>query len=270
MKMRPVIRQIYDGNAGLSEETEEHFFTRIRLPNGVHKTTEAHRLDDLNQLVTGLLPEERPLKLMDVGISSGITTRDWSEHLTAAGVTHEIVAGDSHTDGEWLSFGWADLLFDRDHEDLLYADLFGFGVNISRDSMHSALVASVLKLLPRLSGLLHPEVRHVALVSPRLRDGQTITVVEDDIFNRRPEMTGRFHALRAANLLNRGYFDDHCLREAVANLQDRLRRDGLLIVCRTRPDGTNHGTVFQFTEGRWAAVARIGDGSEIEELVLSS
>jgi hypothetical protein len=268
--MRPVIRQVYDGNAGLSEETEEHFFTRIRLPNGVHKTTEAHRLDDLNELVTGLLPEERPLELLDVGISSGITTREWSEHLTDAGVAHEIVAGDSHTDGEWLSFRWADLLFDRDREDLLYADVFGFGVNISRDSMHSAVLVSALKLLTRLSVFLRPEVRHVELVTPRLRDCQRITVVEDDIFNRRPEMTGRFHALRAANLLNRGYFDDHRLREAVAKLQDRLRRDGLLIVCRTRPDGTNHGTVFQLTEGRWAPVARIGDGSEIEDLVLRS
>jgi hypothetical protein len=267
--MRPVIREVYDENAHPSEETEELFFTRIRLPNGVYKTTEAHRLDDLNQLVTRLLPAERPLALMDVGISSGITTLDWSEQLTGAGVAHQIVAGDSHTGGEWLSLGWTDLLFDRDRRDLLYADLFGFGLNVSSDSIHSALVARALKLLARLSRFLRPELRYVELVSPRLRDCRAITVVEDDIFNRRPEMTGRFHALRAANILNRGYFDDPHLREAVANLQDRLRQGGLFIVCRTRPDGTNHGTVFQLARGRSAAVARIGDGSEIEDLILS-
>jgi hypothetical protein len=47
-----------------------------------------------------------------------------------------------------------------------------------------------------------------------------------------------------------------------------LRPDGLLIVCRTVSDGTNHGTVFRSGNGSFEVVARIGSGSEIEDLVV--
>src|SRR5206468_5759325 len=65
---------------------------------------------------------------------------------------------------------------------------------------------------------------YVELVSPKLRACTAIEVVEDDIFSRREEMSGRFHALRAANILNRGYFVDAFIRAAVANLGERLDR----------------------------------------------
>jgi SAM-dependent methyltransferase len=263
------IREVYDSFSAPSTDAEERFFTRIQLPSGVFKTTASHRLDDLDRLVFGLLPAERPLAIMDVAVSSGITTRDWSQQLAAAGVAHEMFAGDSHTEGQWLSFGWAEVLLDRNGRQVLYADMFGRGLDVSRVSRRSTLFVYAVKLLVRLSRLLRPSVRRVPLVSPRLRECAAITVVEDDIFASRIEMAGRFHVLRAANILNLGYFDDDHLRSAVANLRDRLRPDGLLIVCRTHPDGANHGTIFRLTDRASTAVARIGDGSEIEDLVIA-
>lgn len=265
---RSLIRDVYDTVGPPSEHVEERFFTRLRMPNGVLKTTEPHRLDDLNRLVDELLPNDRPLDLMDVAVSSGITTRDWSEQLTAAGVAHRMLAGDSHINGEWLQwlpFGWGNVLLDQERKHVLYADIVGRNVDISGDSTRSRLAVRVLKVFARL---FRADGRHVELVSPRLRDCSAIEVIEDDIFTRRPEMAGRFHALRAANILNRGYFDDGSIRTAVANLRERLHADGLLIVCRTHEDGTNHGTVFQLTDRQLARAARIGNGSEIEDLVL--
>jgi hypothetical protein len=44
-----------------------------------------------------------------------------------------------------------------------------------------------------------------------------------------------------------------------------------LIVNRTYPDGNNHGTIFQLSEAnKFEVVARMGDGSEIEDIVLSA
>jgi hypothetical protein len=268
--MRSVIRAVYDPAADAGDDAELRFFTRVRLPSGVYKTTEPHRLDDVNSAVAPLLPARRPLELMDVGASSAITTLEWSAQLTATGVAHHLVAGDSHIGGEWLSFAGGEILLDKDRRHVLFADIFGRAVNVSGDSIQSALAVRAIKAIVRVSPVLRLRIRRVELVTPRLRDHPEVRVIEDDIFAHRRELAGSFDALRAANVLNRQYFDDGQIRAAVSNLQDRLRPDGLLIVCRTHADGTNNGTFFRRAGSAWVVAARIGAGSEVEELVLGA
>jgi hypothetical protein len=53
------------------------------------------------------------------------------------------------------------------------------------------------------------------------------------------------------------------------NLRDRLLPGGLLIVGRTNEVGVNNASVFTLEEdGRFRAIARLHDGSEITDLVL--
>jgi hypothetical protein len=59
------------------EEREDLFFHSIELRNGTRKTTRHRRLDDLNALVRKLLPTQRPLEIMDVAVSSGVSTAEW-------------------------------------------------------------------------------------------------------------------------------------------------------------------------------------------------
>ena len=55
-------------------EEEDLFFHSIELRNGTRKTTRHRRLDDLNARVQKLLPTHRPLEIMDVAVSSGVST----------------------------------------------------------------------------------------------------------------------------------------------------------------------------------------------------
>ena len=83
----------------------------------------------------------------------------------------------------------------------------------------------------------------------------------------------RFDVIRAANILNRCYFNRDQLRCAVANLKERLSGPGSrLIVNRTlTEDGSNHATMFRLTEARhFDAEVRLGQGSEIEDVVLDT
>jgi hypothetical protein len=266
--MRSVIRDVFGAGAVSDPAAEFRLFTRIRLPSGVLKTTEPRRLDDVNDLALRVLPSERPLELMDVAMSTAITTLEWSEQLTAAGIEHHLVAGDSHIDAVWLALPFADLLLDRDRKELLLADVLGRPVDVAGASTRSALALPVLKAAARLSNAVHLPVRRIELVSPRVHESAAIEVVEDDIFVSRPEMIGRFHAVRAANILNLGYFDEGRLRAAAASLRQRLRPGGLLIVCRTHDGGRNNGTFFRAAGDGWEVVDRIGDGSEIEHLLV--
>lgn len=244
--------------------------TRVRLPSGVLKTTEPRRLDDVNERALRLLPDERPLDLMDVAVSTGITTVEWSEQLGAAGVGHHIVAGDSHLEATWVSLPLVgEALVDRDGKVLL-AEVLGRAVDPGGATTRSALVLPVLRAAARHAALLRLPVRPVELVGRQIRERPEIELVEDDIFVARPELRGRFHAVRAANILNVGYFDERQLRAAVAVLRERLRPGGLLIVCRTHDDGSNHGTFFRVDGDGWTVVDRLGGGSEIERLIARS
>ena len=102
--------------------------------------------------------------------------------------------------------------------------------------------------------------------------------IEDDILAGAPTET--VDVLRAANILNKGYFDEDILEQMVRNLRRRLRPGGLMIVCNTdynegfdygRMDygGMNNASLFRLdADGRFVVQARLNAGSEIEGLVL--
>src|SRR5438045_1606976 len=190
--MRSIIRDVFADDAAPSEQAEFQLFTRIRLPSGVHKTTEVRRLDDLNERTLRVLPGERPLELMDVAVSTAVTTLEWSEQLTAAGVDHRLLAGDSHIDATWLSLPFCDLLLDRDRNELLLAVVSGRTVDVLGSSWRSALALPVLKSIARLSKAVRVPMRPVELVSPRVRECPAVAVVEDDLFVTPPELRSRF------------------------------------------------------------------------------
>src|ERR1700680_1755123 len=86
----PTAREILFGRpteTAVQEERERIFFGSIRLKNSTYKYTFSHRFDDLNRLVNGLLPQ-RPLRIMDVAVSSGISTLEWMDSLDQLGIEH--------------------------------------------------------------------------------------------------------------------------------------------------------------------------------------
>jgi hypothetical protein len=262
---------VYAG-AGAGDRDEAHrFFSRVRLPSGVFKATEPHRLDDVNDLARPLLPSERPLEVMDVAASTGITSLEWSEQLSAAGIEHRLLCGDSHVEGAWLPLpGLGDVLLDRDRRELLYLELFGRPVNTSGRSGKSRFAVPPIKAVVWLALHMRYPVRQVDLVDPAVRASPAVSVIQDDVFERRPDLQARFHVLRAANILNRAYFPEDQLRAGIASLRERLRPGGLLIVCRTHDGGTNHGSIVQAADGGWTVAGRIGEGSEIEDLLAAT
>ena len=272
------------------EELERLFFVSVRLPNGTFKTTNERRLDDLNALVNAHLPEVRPLRIMDVAVSSGISTAEWLESLAQMQIPCDMVAGDLTARGFIVSAGFGLRVLTDTAATPLQFDVRGRVVRVDagwRQRVLYALPLLWLRLASRIFGLLRGsvgvtpghaerqrvaglEVRPVRLLSKRLNAFTNLQVVDDDI-----SMDGHhpseFHVLRAANILNLIYFDRQTLLGMVLNLRRRLQVGGLLVICRTLDNGVNHGTVFRMGEsGAFDIVARLNDGSEIEELVLTS
>jgi hypothetical protein len=77
--------------------------------------------------------------------------------------------------------------------------------------------------------------------------------------------------LRTMNILNLVYFKEDELRSAANAAFDSVRAGGLWIVGRTwEEDLSNHATFFLRREDAWQVLGRMGNGSEIEQLVLDA
>ncbi|HWA54261.1 MAG TPA: hypothetical protein VG816_08835 [Solirubrobacterales bacterium] len=265
-----------------SPEIERRFFGKVRLPNGTWKTTYPNRLDDLNARLLEFLPRDRGLELMDVAVSSGISTLEWSDQLQANNIRHALVAGDLAPRGRLTSWGHRlAILFDDEGREPLLLELGSLSVPI--DPGGRLVGRSMPVLVPLLRGLaararpLGPGAaaphrglvtRPVSLVSPALEQRAEIELVGDDV-TVPGRFVNRFDAIRAANLVQPAYFDRRGLLAILANLRDRLRERGLLAICRTTAEGVNRATIFRRQGDHFASEASLNGGSEVAELVLS-
>jgi len=271
-----------ESNARELEEREDLFFHSIELRNGTRKTTRHRRLDDLNALVQGLLPPQRPLEIMDVAVSSGVSTAEWLIQLEQAGVECHMLAGDAVVNACLISLGPnLRALSDRTGH-LMQLDIKGEAVRLPpprrRDRLRYLPHIALMKAATLLFDLYRHDLpsqhrlgvtcRPLTLMSPSLNKLPQLQSVEDDILLNR-DFARRFHVLRAANILNLAYFKPTTLQRMLRNLRARLLPGGLLIVCRSNEADVNNASVFTLqTDGRFTTTARLNEGSEIADLVL--
>ena len=163
----PLALAVY-GTGEASPEVEKIFFAKLRLPNGTWKTTYPHRLDDLNDLLLPHLPRDRALAVMDVAVSSGVSTLEWAEQLSANGIEHRLVAADLITDG-WLK-SWGEcvaVLFDDSGRDPLLLEVGQAMLPIRSERRFAKLLRPLLS--PLLRGAPGGRRRPVSLINAELR-----------------------------------------------------------------------------------------------------
>jgi hypothetical protein len=265
-------------------DAETFFFTALQLSNGTFKTTSPHRLDDLNELVTSLLPRGRRLDVMDVAVSSGVATAEWSAHLSEKGIPHCVTAGDLAVEGRLMTLGRRGAILWQDDGHPMVVQWGHRCAYLMTGHLVTRTMAPVLgrvyPLIPKrwtASPSTPPRawrirVRSVGLVSARLASVPGITVVKDDI-SRPGRYVGSFDACRAANILNQVYFPDRVIRDMAGNLIERLRDGGLLVACRTVNENSaqlNRATVLRRVRGSVEVVGRLNGGSDVEHLLLGA
>ena len=233
---------------------------QVMLPNGTFKTTEQHRLDDLNDFSLPFLQalSARPIHIMDVAASSGSTTAQWRDQLRHAEISCKITATDKMPYAYQLKIApGVTALVDSDRNPLHFTVL-GRGVS------------------PRIKGLKAPVkiMLRVMLKTSRKRLANKvalaneIAIEEDDLLApSRADWIGAFDVIRAANIVNRAYFDDASLISILARLRERLRDGGLLIIARTgEEDGRNRASIVRGSQ----IIARLNGGSDVEDLIARS
>lgn len=276
----PVREYLEAQDRGL-HRVEDEFYRGILLPNGVYKTTHAHRMDDLLPQVLSRVTSNLGdhARILDVACSSGVstaelhralrkvspacTTRGTDLMLFANYVCREdgvgmLLDGDGHLLqvelGRWAS-PWKWRPRDRALRPLrslrarqvVRADLETF-----RDAVHR----------PRPGY----RVQRISFLSSLALGVDGLQFEEEDIMA--PRVHGPFDLIRAANILNDDYFDRAVLREMATALAARLVPGGWMLVVRSRmAHPANRATLFQRQAGRLHVVERMNGGVEIGGLL---
>jgi hypothetical protein len=259
------VQAVYGEGARPTAEMEAAFFAGLRLPNGTFKTTSDRRLDDLNEHIARHL---RPghVRAKDVAVSSGITTVEWYENLTARGFTCEMTATDIQVRARLIQCSGGLTVLTDPSEYVMEVDVCGFAFRPDQAGRRERVLYGIplrIATRPRLRAALTKTTRDVDLVSPRLSRNPNIRVGEEDLDR---AIAGEWDVVRAANILNLGYFSEDVLERMVTNLARAVRPSGLLAICRTLRGSGNHGSIFQRTDTGLDPLDDVGNGSEIARL----
>jgi hypothetical protein len=302
-KEAPTVHEVFLAPGTSVEEQyalERQFFTRLALTNGTFKTTYPNRLDDINEAFFPHLVRlaDRPIRIMDVGASSGISTIEWYAYLSRSRIDYEITGSDLMIYSSLLTLRFTSkvaALLDR-NGNIVHFDLFGMGWSpqSSRKTLHHHTPRTSLKQLANrgLTALFraatmidgYPPLvkagwtapRHgfvlkyqpIALLSRSFANNDRLRMIEDDLLaENNSKLCHAFDVIRAANILNLVYFPVHLIGRMLATLKQRLKDGGLLIVVRTDLNGENNASIFRLSNNQFCVIDRFGNGSEIEPIV---
>ncbi|NII11158.1 class I SAM-dependent methyltransferase [Oleiagrimonas sp. C23AA] len=268
----------------LTPRMEEDFFTSLMMRNGTYKTTFHDRFAEVNPYLVRYLREHASAspQVLDIGVSSGISTLELHENLRAGGLNVQMLGTDVLIDAFLVTvFPGCHALVDPSGFPLRFdvpggsmkpwvtrRDYYS-GVFIARKLINKLFTYRARRMLEQSDAAI---VRAVKLVTPRALVGAEITFCCDDVSQYNPAYAARFDFVRAANVLNRGYFNAAVLSSMVRNIGRYLRpTHGSLFVTRTHDDRTNHGTLFRMAANQYFEVVhRFGSGSEVEDVVTQT
>jgi hypothetical protein len=295
-KEAPTVHEVFLASGTPVEEQytlERQFFDRVALTNGTQKTTYPNRFDDINEAFLPHLVRlvDRPIRIMDVGASSGISTTEWYSYLSRSRIDCDITGSDLTIYVSLVTFRLTSevaALIDR-NGNIVHFDLFGIGWMrqprrklLRPNTMRTLAVIALFRVATMIdgsrplvkAGLTTPrgglllKYQPIALLSRSFAPNDRLRMIEDDLLAvNDSEFCRAFDVIRAANILNLVYFPVDLIGRILATLKQRLKEGGLLIIIRTDPNGKNNASILRLSSNQFVVVDRFGNGSEIEAIV---
>jgi hypothetical protein len=254
----PDPRRLLDAGITAREFTEAIAAVKI---DGVFKTTRSNRFPRTRQLLAGLRFPSPPV-VIDVGASDGSTSLDVIEAIEYS----RYYVTDRHTEARTCATRNGIYFCDAASRPFMYANRFFVVYNDLRRAWwpFSWLVPRFFARFD-VSGSL--ATRRVMLVNPELvsRLGDGIRLEQYSIFD--PWPFEKADLVIAANILNRSYFSDAKLVEALRNLRAAMKASGRLAVIENR--SVEQSTIFRLDGGRFTVEREVETGSDIRSLVSS-
>jgi len=258
----------------------------LRTSNGTTRMTFRHRMPDVDEAALRLMCQsfrsDAGLIVQDRAASTCLTSTEWAERLFSVFPRTQFEASDSLLYLIRISLpGGPAFIVEPSGQPLQYIES-PFVVSLCprepyRYPLNHLIAARAKWKFRRLSlpdnltdsgesseyrieriSCVHPEADSLS------RRDVRFTIRLRSVFERTPGLD----VLRTMNILNLAYFSIQQLIDGIRAAFQSLKPGGFWIVGRTEEDKTNHVTFFRRTDEKWEVLEKVGNGSEIEDLVL--
>lgn len=275
------VQELLEAKAEDRPDIEKQFFLHLRMRNGLFKATHPHRLDDTFEMLIFYVKkiQDQPIKILDVGCSTGITTIELHEALKANNIFCKTIGTDLMTKAIYVrrKDGRA-LLFDLNGQ-AIQVELGDWAMSWTGPPRRIDYLLKARKVFLSLMLTKYQshtfwkaikestkgfDVRTLSLVASQANSVTDLLIEEEDVLN--PRLPGKFHLIRAANLLNRSALSDHDIKMIVNSIRSRLVEDGLFFVVRTI-NGINKGTLYNIKANIFKKVDILNGGIDIADLI---
>ncbi len=288
-----VLMAAWQDPSGTYDDVCRQAFHRLKMSNGVVKTSAPGRFDDVDDKLLNIIDKELrglcSLAVHDLGVSDGTTAVEWFGRLDTLAPEIVFTLSDYYDrcyvvqceGSRWTAVLDAELLpmqFFRGplvltpHQSALY-----YPVNWVTWRLVARLLSPALQRLRRQWGPGLPVPRGFAvddylLLGPEalklVADNERVRFVRHDVMK---PLDREYSLIRVMNLLNLGYFPSERLLGALQMIRNSLADGGLLIIGRSmaRPNGgwTTACSVFKATTTGAEELASFNGGSEVSEFV---
>lgn len=252
----PDPRRLLD--ADISDRDANEILLRMKI-HGVFKTTWADRFPATTRLLARQ-PFDAPPVILDVGASDGSTSLSVMQAVRFA----RYYVTDQHVQAYACKTRNGMFFCDEESIPFMFANPFFVIYNeaIAAPRAQSGIVRS---LFARFDMAKCTDVRKITLMNRALlpKLGAAVRLQRYDIFQ--PWPFEKANLVIAANILNRDYFSDARLAEALRNLRGAMQPNARLAVIENRP--AEQSNLFRLEHGRFLSEGQVGPGSDIKTLV---
>ncbi|MGH8117422.1 MAG: hypothetical protein ACREPJ_08980 [Rhodanobacteraceae bacterium] len=245
-------------DADISEPEANEILVRMKI-GGVFKTTYADRFPQTTRLLADGRFAQPPV-IVDVGASDGSTSLSVMQAVRFA----RYYVTDRHVEAYACITRKGVFFCDEGYAPFMFANRFFVIYNEPAEDSR-AQSGIVRNLFAGFDQAKCRDVRKVPLMNRALlpRRGDSVRVERYDIFEAWP--FDKADLVIAANILNRDYFADVRIVDALRNLRAALKDSGRLAVIDNRP--AEQSNIFRLENGRFVAEGQVGPGSDVQPLV---
>ena len=244
----------------------EKVFNSIVMPNRTSKQTGINRFEELNQITFQSLKPFDECKILDMGISNGITTCELREFLISKEKKLNLYATDKYSKIFLVKNSFYTILLDAEYKiKSIYMGILYLSDYLSWKYFASKILFKLFALCIRIDKKKVFEINLFYSEFEQLINSNDIKFFEHDIIDPFPQTS--FEFVRIMNLLNLSYFTKEFIENAIKNIKSIMKNEGVLLVGRTI-NGLNHASIYKLKESKFVLLHKVNNGSEIHNLII--
>ena len=268
-KSVPLIRKLFVFNINYMDtirnrDVYDLAISTISTSNNTMKTTFTGRFAELDDVTLYCIKQKENI-IHDIGVSSGITSLDLIDSLDRNGRKYQIWVSDEHStfysQGEYFC-----KISDQHFNPVCYYFLgIFFDSTVSWIFAISKYFYNVFRHFPVNKNKPYKVIRSFEKRLVKLIQEAKVNHIDYNVFS--TSIINKFTYVRCMNVLNKVYFSNEMIIQAIDNIYTSLQDIGILQIGKTLENGVNNVSFYSKVDNKLVLIKDYNEGCEIKDLI---